>query len=145
MMRLIESAYTFAKAEMGVKELDGSGNNPRILEYLRSVDFNEEIMLADSIAWCSAFVNWCIQQAGGKGTRSPLARSFLTWGRQIEKPEKGCIAIIKRGREVWKGHVGFVEDSSTKYITLLGGNQHNSVCFDNFPRTSVLGYRTSKD
>ena len=37
-MRLIEQAFEFAKKEIGVHEGD---NNPKILQYLHSVDLDE--------------------------------------------------------------------------------------------------------
>lgn len=145
MSRLIERAFEIAKNEMGIKEVDGSGNHPRIIEYLKAVDFNDEITLADSIPWCAAFANWCIQKAGGKGTRSATARSFLAWGKEVDEPNPGDIVVFKRGRSTWQGHVAFVVEVNDKYVTVCGGNQSDSVCYEKYRKTTVLGYRTSKD
>ena len=36
-------------------------------------------------AWCADFVNASVGAAGGKGTGSGMARSFLNWGEKTDK------------------------------------------------------------
>lgn len=144
-MRLIEKAFHIAMKELGQTEIVGKADNPRIIEYLKAVDINDEITLHDEIAWCSAFVNWCIQQAGGKGTRQAAARSWLNWGKSVEKPEVGDIVIFRRPPSKWMGHVGFVYEVGPLGYKVLGGNQSNQVCLKNYSSSKVLGFRTSKD
>lgn len=144
-MKLTERAYEIAKKELGVKEVPGPGDNPRIIEYLKAVDFNDETPLHDSIPHCSAFVNWCLQQAGGKGTRSAMARSFLGWGIETKTPKEGDIVVFKRGGSKSKGHVGMVVEVLPLYVKCLGANQSDMVCIQQYNKTLVLGYRTSND
>lgn len=145
MSRLIEKAYEIAKKEIGVSEVNGAKDNPKIIEYLKAVDFNEEITLHDEIPWCSSFVNWCLQQAGGKGTRNSMARSFLSWGNETKDPKEGDLVIFKRTGSPWMGHVAFVVEVGPLFVKCLGGNQSDRVCIDSYRKTRVLCYRTSKD
>ena len=146
-MRLIESAYAVARRqlEFNWNEVAGPKSNPNILEVYKSVDGLNNSELDDSTyAWCSCFVNWCIQKAGGKGTRNALARSWLQWGQE-SKGEVGDIVVFKRGDSTWQGHVGFVVKKGLLTVDVLGGNQSDRVKISTFSRLSVLSYRTSKD
>jgi uncharacterized protein (TIGR02594 family) len=128
-----------ATAEVGVKEIDGTGNNPRIVQYHTATALRAG---ADSIPWCSAFVNWVLREVGVKGTGSAAARSFLTWGKKCD-PEVGCVVVLQRGGPA-HGHVGFyVRDLGTDYIKVLGGNQSDCVKVSNYKKADVLGYRTA--
>ena len=144
-MRLIEKAFLIAKHELGIKET--GKNNPRIIEYLRTVNLDESEM-EESTPWCAAFINFCLQKSGGRGTHNAMARSFLTWGRKLTTPEEGCIVVLWRGSpDSESGHVGFFcgysEDKD--YIKVLGGNQDDCVKIKEYPRARILSYRTSKD
>jgi len=109
-----------ARAEVGVKEVDGTGDNPRVLEYhskttLKSTD--------DSVAWCSSFINWCMNKAGYEGTGSAAARSWLGYGKKLSKFQPGCIVVFKRGNSSWQGHVAFGLEEGRTLVKVLGGNQ----------------------
>lgn len=126
-----------AQSERGTKEIPGSGDNPRIIEYhatttLRAVD--------DSVPWCSAFVNWCMKQAGIKGTGLANARSWLDWGENLGHPKAGAVVILSRGAPP-SGHVGFFLRQEGDRIAVLGGNQSDQVKVSTFPASMVLGYR----
>eukprot|EP01156_Anaeramoeba_ignava_P011257 Anaeramoba_ignava/a482504_22.p5 GENE.a482504_22~~a482504_22.p5 ORF type:complete len:143 (+),score=5.17 a482504_22:255-683(+) len=73
--------FKIALEEMwaGVTEIRGRKHNPRIIEYHKSTTLRAS---NDETAWCSSFVNWCIEQAGLKGTDSAAARSWLKWGKK---------------------------------------------------------------
>jgi uncharacterized protein (TIGR02594 family) len=135
-----------ATSERGVSELPGRENNLRVLDYLRSTKNLGELAISrDETAWCSAFVNWCVEKAGYVGTRSALARSWLKWGRSIEKPRKGCIAVFSRAGGF--GHVGFYVGETATDILVLGGNQQNpetqkyEVSVGRYPKSRLLGFR----
>lgn len=123
-----------------VKEEPGPRNNMRIVEYhstttLRATD--------DSVPWCSSFVNWCMRQAGYKGTNSAAARSWLLWGEKLILPRLGCLVVFKRGSG---GHVGFfLSWSKEKDIVILGGNQRDCVCEATYSLDSLLGFRWPKE
>ena len=128
-----------AKKELGTKEVAGTNtHNARIQEYLRAAN----TVAGDETAWCSAFVNWVMQQYGYSRTVQPNARSWTNWGKGIPSPRYGCIVVLWREiQSSWKGHVGFYYKSDSNNIWLLGGNQGNKVCVQSYPANRLLGYR----
>jgi len=128
-----------ASSEVGVKEYPGNGENPRIVEYLRSTNLSAPDSARDETPWCSAFANWCVEKSGYEGTDSAWARSWLNWGSAIAKPRHGCIAVLQRN--VNNGHVGFYLGATANGIRLLGGNQSNEVKVSTYKKSDVLGYR----
>jgi uncharacterized protein (TIGR02594 family) len=124
--------------EIGVLEVPGPGDNPRVLEYHQTTTLKAT---DDSVAWCSSFVNWCMKQAGIEGTKSAAARSWLTWGEKLDSPRNGCVVVLRRGNSPTNGHVAFYVGDGTSNIRLLGGNQGDQVKVSAFPKTMVLSYR----
>ncbi|MFM8913055.1 MAG: hypothetical protein ACKOE6_09095 [Flammeovirgaceae bacterium] len=80
-------------------------------------------------AWCAATVNWCLAQAGIKGTGSPGAGSFIGYGTELCTPVYGAIGVqVDKNGQVT--HVGFYAGESGYAplpINLLGGNQGNGT------------------
>jgi uncharacterized protein (TIGR02594 family) len=138
-----------AQAELGVSEVPGAGNNPRVLEYLQSTtNLSRSATSRDETPWCSAFVNWCLEKAGYERTKNALARSWLSWGQPIETPRRGCIVVFQRERTF--GHVGFYLEETDTHVKVLGGNQQNletrifEVSEKYYPKSELLGYRIPK-
>lgn len=139
---------TIAEAEAGVKEIDGSGNNPRIVEYHATTSLRAK---EDAVPWCSSFTNWCMSKAGIQGTGSAAAISWASWGERITEPREGCIVVIrqrKKGQDQATGsasgnHVAFFKKIDNGRIFLLGGNQSDSVKVSSFGLASydVIAYR----
>ncbi|HSE35863.1 MAG TPA: TIGR02594 family protein [Blastocatellia bacterium] len=127
-----------AAREIGVEEVPGPGDNPRVIEYHQATTLKAT---DDSVAWCSSFVNWCMKQAGIQGTRSAAARSWLNWGKKLDSPRNGCVVVLKRGNNPNNGHVAFYVGDGSGDIRLLGGNQSDQVKVSAFPKTMVLSYR----
>lgn len=99
--------------------------------------------------WCSAFVNWVMNEGGYEGTGSGLASSWTEWGVPCE-PHEGAIVILYDAyfdhpafpNNPWP-HVGFLlkvnEPARAKTVvgktpvhlgiglTMVGGNQGNAV------------------
>ena len=134
--------FDIAIHEIGVREITGSGDNPRITEYLRSTNLKAPDSSNDETPWCSAFVNWCVEKSGNAGTDSAWARSWLNWGRKTDAPVVGCIVVFER--DVSSGHVAFFVSKTSTTIKVLGGNQSDSVCIDDYPANKLLGYRLPK-
>lgn len=135
---LRQKVLQIATAEIGTKEVPGKGSNPRITEYHKSTTLGA---VSDEIAWCSAFVNWVLEQAGLTGTKNPMARSFLRWGTPLKNPAPGSVVIIRRGAPPF-GHVGFfVGRKSPTLIEVLGGNQSDQVKISVYKESDVIGYR----
>ncbi len=96
-------------------------------------------------AWCAAYVNATLAQAGMSGTGSNMARSFLNWGLEVSEPKKGDLVVLSRGKDPASGHVGFFEGyDRAGNIRILGGNQNNAVNVSVYPASRVLGYRRAK-
>jgi uncharacterized protein (TIGR02594 family) len=131
---------TIARREIGVREHAGPQHNPRIVEYHRATSLRAS---NDETAWCSSFVNWCMQQAQVDGTNHAGARSWANWGVRLTEPRIGCVAVFKRHvpGNPGAGHVAFFLERRGARIHVLGGNQSNSVCIGNYPAADLIGYR----
>jgi uncharacterized protein (TIGR02594 family) len=137
--------YEIALVELAARVAEsGSGDNPRILEYLATCsDLEAGEWERDSTPWCSAFVNWCLARAGMEGTDSGWARSWAEWGEPVDPPALGAVAVWARGRTsadapVITGHVAFVAQDLGDSLLVLGGNQSDCVCLKAYPKRGYL-------
>jgi uncharacterized protein (TIGR02594 family) len=132
-----------------VQEIPGDKHAERILMYHDHTSLDAE---TDEIAWCSAFVCYCIDTCSLpiESTNSARARSWLGYGQRLSYPALGCIVVMKRGgagqpgRDVLdaQGHVGFFAGFDRQgHVRVLGGNQSNRVNTKPFPVERVLDYR----
>lgn len=133
----MKNVLEIAKKEIGVKEIKG-GENPRIIEYHSCCTLKAK---EDEIAWCAAFVNWCLNQAKIKGTNLANASSFLEWGQELKTPIEGCVVVIKSSKTNSGYHVGFFNGFEDKYVKVIGGNQSDQVKESKFLKESVVSYR----
>ena len=132
--------YAIALKEIGVKEVVGKGDNPRVLEYHAATGLHST---DDDVAWCAAFVSWVFVQAKMASKRTAWARDYLLWGVTLKEPRFGCVVVFKRGTG---GHVAFYKSGyKTGVIQCLGGNQSNAVNVSGFSEANVLGYRWPTD
>lgn len=131
-----------AREEIGQKEVDGSGSNPRIEEYFTWTSLGEK---PDDVAWCGAFVSFCLGRAGvvEKGRGSARAADWLGWGDTLDKLRPGCVVVLEGQAPGASGHVGFWEQEEGGRIHLLAGNQSNRVNITPFRATELQrnGYR----
>jgi uncharacterized protein (TIGR02594 family) len=114
-----------AKRELGTQEMRGSANNPRVLAYHATTSLHAR---NDETAWCSAFVNWTMQQAGYQGTGSAAARSWSTWGQAVQRDAQhvrpGDVIVFPRGSNPAQGHVAIVSEvRADGSVVVIGGNQ----------------------
>lgn len=132
-----------ARAEIGVKEIKGPDDNARIVAYHAETNLRAK---DDETSWCSAFVNWVLDQCGIQGSREANARSWLAWeGGQRCEPQPGAIAILWRVSRIgWQGHVAFIDRIEGDTLWLLGGNQGDAVSIAPFPKSRLLGCRMPK-
>lgn len=131
----------FAELAEHVAEIPGLAANQRIIAYDAVTTLSAT---SDEVPWCSAFVCWCMEQAGIPSTRSAMARSWLQWkdGGHIEHFRMGAIAVLARGAPGSnQGHVGFALATRAGKIALLAGNQGNRISVEWFPFDRVVGLR----
>ena len=132
-----------ARADLGLREISGSRDNPKVVQFFRDVKHSE--IRDDETSWCAAFVGSCLERSGHVSTRNLTARSYKSWGKETE-PKVGAITVLWRvSRSDWRGHVGFFVKQTSKYVYLLGGNQGNEVSIKPFPKSRVLAYRWPAD
>lgn len=129
----------WAWRELGVRETPGSNANPRIRAMFK--DAGHEAIVKDEVAWCAAFVGACLERGGVKSTRSLMARSYTSWGRESPAMRYGAIAVFSRGKNQALGHVGFVVGETDDHIQLLGGNQAGQVSVQAYPKSRLIGLR----
>lgn len=126
-----QTAYEIAKREMALdihEDHRPGQDNPRIRLYHSTTVGGA---MPDEVSWCSSFVNYCVEQAGGIGTDNKAARSWLRWGDDVEKGEwrEGDIVVFWReAKTSWKGHVAFLVTWDGERPYVLGGNQNNTIC-----------------
>lgn len=150
-MSILDKFLEISKAELGVSEWRNGKSNPRIIFY---DSFTSLKSISDVVPWCSAFVCFVIETVMGKGssTGSAAARSYLEWGKEIEKPVPGCITVFKRGTDPNQGHVNFYlndvivnPNEPLEFIKCRGGNQNGAVCDKIFYTKNILSHRVPHD
>ena len=140
------SWLTWARAEVGTKEIVGDQDNPRIVEYWTlgkvPLDVND-----DETPWCAAFACAALEESGIRSPRTPRARGFLEKEAnakaltmaQIAECRLGAIIVLSSNRGAASGHVGILTGVTKTHVILLGGNQGNRVCEAPFPRNKIVG------
>ncbi len=136
---------TVARQELGVKEIAGEGagqSYKRIEQYHDSAGGSEP----DHIPWCASFVSFCMANSGNpiiieSNLKSKTASHWIRWGEPIDNPPVGALCILSPMVKDSSGHVGFFIKMDSKTVTLLGGNQGNSVCEKEFPINKIRGFR----
>ena len=132
-------AFDLAAKQIGLTE---TGQQAALQDYMATGGVNLD---PATTAWCAAFVNASLAQAGQSGTGSNMARSFLEWGQPVDQPQRGDIAVFSRGDPNGEfGHVGFFDGyNENGTIRVLGGNQgaNGAVSVSNYSPNSLLGFR----
>ena len=129
-----------ALGELGVREVPGDKDNPRIIQYHAATTLRAT---SDEVPWCSSFVNWAMMAVGYVPTRSAAARSWATWGQAVPL-QRGAIVVLSRGKSSASGHVGFLLHSDANGLWILGGNQGNAVSVMSFPHARLIACRGPK-
>lgn len=130
-----------ALGEIGTLEDVSSGSNPEVLKYFAKI--GQGWVKDDAIAWCAAFVGYCLETVGIKSTKALNARSYLKWGKETTTPKLNDLVVFWRvAPNTAFGHVAFFIRKQGGYVWVLGGNQSDQVCIQRFPLSQVLSYRT---
>lgn len=127
----------FARADLGLREIPGTGTSAKILRWLIELG---AWWRDDETPWCGVACAAWMKQCGIAPPKAYYrAKAWLEWGRAIDKPVLGCVVVF--GRE-GGGHVALAVGTTKEgRIVCIGGNQGNSVSQAAFPIGRVLGYR----
>jgi uncharacterized protein (TIGR02594 family) len=126
---------TIARKELGTKEVPGPRSSPGVVKYYMGA------AKSDAVAWCSAFVGWCMRQAGEASTGSLMAKSWLRYGKRVAA-QPGAIAVFNRGKPGSAfGHVTFVETVDGDRLVCIGGNQGDAVTRRVYSKSKALSFR----
>jgi uncharacterized protein (TIGR02594 family) len=88
--------------------------------------------------WCARFMNFVLGRLGLPGTESDAAKSFASYGKPLEGPEVGAIAVMNRKGG---GHVGVVSgfDKDGDPI-IISGNHSRRVAEAVYARSRIITY-----
>jgi len=116
-------ALQLAAQQLG---MDENAQRAALQSYMADGGVNLDPSVA---AWCAAYINSTMEQAGQPTTGSNMARSFENWGQPVDTPQRGDVVTFERGAPgSGFGHVGMVNAVGPNgQIDLLGGNQGDSV------------------
>lgn len=138
---LVEPVWlTIARAELGVREIGSTSDDPRISEYHRATGLTASL---DQVTWCGSFVNWCMLQAGIPGTNNASARSWAHWGQPLDEPCLGCVAVFSDATHgnATIGHVAFFLERAGDEVHVLGGEYGTGVRISSRAANDLIGYR----
>lgn len=125
--------------------------NPLIVGFYQPSNVKESLVYkkGDTIPWCAAFINWCLQRGGYKGTLNAMSGSFRLpppgFGKSTTNPKAGDIIVFRNvdsdEAKVGFGHVGIFIEKAPGGFMVLGGNQkagkrYSSVNTAFFPEKS---------
>lgn len=127
---------------MSVAGLHERTDKKELMEFLSS----DGLTVGDpsEVSWCGDFVQTCLSRALTPQVTLPtnpfVARAWLDFGYKLEEPAFGSIAVFWRNHPAsWQGHVGFVVGRRDAELTILGGNQGNSVSLANISEKRLIG------
>ncbi len=143
------TVFDIAQRFVGMDEVLGAIDNPQILAMLK---LDKKWPKHDEVPWCSAFVNYPCWLLRLPRSKSLLARSWLTVGKEVGLPGAKAafdIVVLKRGSgdqpgpedTTAPGHVGFYAGQSGNFVQVLGGNQANSVRVSSYDINRILSVR----
>jgi uncharacterized protein (TIGR02594 family) len=138
----VEPQEPVARSRSDVIEAAGQvpGASMVLLEALRWRGRTARQLGLPTKLWCADFMNFVLRSAGGKGTHSRAARSFLQYGKKLDGPRVGAIAILYR-RGPNNGHVGVVRGTDGQGNPILvSGNHGHRVMQSVYPKAKVMAY-----
>ena len=136
--------------------------------FAKLVGTGQTTLVGNDHPWCAAFVNYCLQQSGVDIENATFADHVASKGRahsfyqvqgeKLKKGEKGVPAMVRNPRfdlleaPVFGAigmvtnasghghHVGFAYSQPRDgFVVMLGGNQDDRICFEEFNITSGKG------
>lgn len=136
---------THARTLLGLHEIHGSFNEPRILALAFAAHLTW--VKNDEIPWCAILIGGVLEETGFRSTRSAAARSYSKWGIDVFESGPlfvplGAICVLSREPNPAEGHVAFAVGYNRRgKILLLGGNQADMVSIRPFEPGRVIAAR----
>ncbi|MCD2175045.1 hypothetical protein [Rhizobium sp. C4] len=135
----------------GVLKENSAAGTKRVLEYFDATNLSTSKVLA----WCGAFAAFCMKEVGGKVADTIVhdpawAASWKKWGNlaiplgSADIPVGAVVVMSPPPDGSRSGHVSFYSPTQSGVagkVTLLGGNQSNSVKDSDFDRSEVAAIR----
>lgn len=126
---------------LGIRETPGDAATPMIIEFHKWTTLGKALAASDETPWCSSCMNYCLGKNNFEYTKSAAARSWERYGHALPKPARGAIAVLSRGADIAFGHVSLILDWDDRALTLIGGNQGNSVSVRTYARNRLVTMR----
>lgn len=111
-----EKLLRIAKNEIGVRELSGHNDGPRVAAYLRYTHVEQ------GSPWCAAFVSWVFGQAGYPAPRSPWSPALFPLSKRTKQVSPAVVFGIYFSHLKRIGHCGLVERQEGDWLTTIEGN-----------------------
>lgn len=127
----------WASKEMGVSEVSGKKDNPRIVFYHSFTSLGK---MPDEVPWCASFICAALESTGFKSTDSAAAASYDKYGRKATLHDYGAICTVRRNGGSGR-HVFFNAGNWKGYVFGLGGNQGNKVNIQMYDARSIIETR----
>lgn len=132
----------YARTLIGVREVAGPGNSPRIMAWIKALGPRLGVDVRDDATpWCGTFASHCISVAlpGERLPRVPVrAKSWAEFGVAAPMAAPGVVLVF--GRQ-GGGHVGFYLGEDATHFHVLGGNQGDAVSIARIAKSRCVAMR----
>jgi uncharacterized protein (TIGR02594 family) len=113
-----------ALAQLGIKEVPGPGNNPRIMAMAQELGVTA-IHTGDDVPWCGLLMAKVAKDAGKTlPANFSRAKAWAAFGQPAPVPMLGDVLVFERNGG---GHVGMYVGEDKTAFHVLGGNQSDAV------------------
>jgi uncharacterized protein (TIGR02594 family) len=131
-----------AYADLGVAEIPGPRNNPRIMQAYVVCGHPE--IKSEETAWCAAKMGQWLSESNlpiPHRSVNLMAGSYETYGSGVplEEARRGDVCVFYRGsRSNWTRHVMLYLGQTEGSIIGIGGNQSDSVSIITMPKVNLV-------
>ncbi|WP_406823935.1 peptidoglycan-binding protein [Pedobacter sp. KACC 23697] len=109
-----------AGKELGIRELTGNNDGPRVAAYLRYVNVPE------GSAWCAAFVSWVFSQGGYPAPRTAWSPALFPLSKRTKEIRPAVVFGIYFTHLKRIAHCGLVEWRTGDWLITIEGNTNRA-------------------
>lgn len=129
------------REKLKIRELPGKAkNNELIGSRFRACGWGDEWdrgVITDETPWCAAEIGGALVDVGypiPPKAVNLMARSYLTYGKKLDKPRRGAIGVMPRGNDKSKGHVVCCVsyDPISGIVKVIEGNKNNALVYGEY-------------